>query len=73
MAADIEYSKNISTQRAHTPPRLLHCHSEVSEHISYKMPYLLRLLHCRSLVSDSVTIYCKNAYHPVLKKVKNWS
>ena len=41
----------------------------VKEHISYKMPYLLRLLQCCPLVSD-IYIVKINAYRTILKKVK---
>jgi len=37
-------------KRAQTP---LQCHAVVSDHISYKMPHLLRLLQCRPLVSNN--------------------
>ena len=45
-----------STQRMQTLPKPLHSRRVVTEHISYKMLYLIKPLQCRPLVSDSISL-----------------
>ena len=49
---------NKSTQRAHTPPRPLHCRPVMTEYILSKMPYLIRPLQLCRLVSDNMSQKC---------------